>query len=112
MSAVLTHEYEPHGERVQTMAEQQRRQSRATEILEERFADESRFQDLMDGIDAGAINPHLHRALLRLDRACYGHQADIAAVLHALSQIQNVVRSEMRVCWTDECEALAAMEVQ
>ena len=111
MDAVLKHEYEPHGEVVATMAEQQRRTDRAKEIVEERFADESRFADLMDGIDNTAINPHLHRALLRLDRACFGHQADIEAVLRELSQIQRVVRSEMGVCWTDEAEQLAAMEV-
>ena len=110
MSAVLTHEIEPHGELVPTMAEQQRRQSRAAEILQERLGDEDRFQDLMSGIDSSIVYSHLFRALQRLDRAIYGHQPDVQAVLYNLSRIQTIVDLEAQSVWRDECEALAVME--
>lgn len=110
MSAVLTHEIEPHGEVVVSMQEQSRREQRAAEILQERLGDEDRFQDLMDGIDSTSINPHLFRALQHLDRAIYGHARDVEAVLHNLSRIQTIVRLEAESVWSDECEQLAVME--
>ena len=110
MSAVLTHEYEPHGELVPTMAEQRRREERAAEIMEERWGNLERFCDVVDGIDADAINIPLHRALMHLDRACYGHEKDIEAVLRAISEIQRTVKLEAQSLWSDECETLAAME--
>jgi hypothetical protein len=109
MSAVLK-EYEPHGELVPTMLEQQRRESRAAEILQERMGDEDRFEDLLAGIDSTTINPHLFRALQHLDRACYGHQPDVQAVLYNLSRIQTIVKLEAESVWSDECEYLATME--
>ena len=83
---------------------------RVTELLAERLADPEKFQDLMDGIDAGAINPALHRALMRLDRACYGHAADVQAVLHELTRIQRVVHTEVDIWWRDEAVRLASEE--
>lgn len=110
MSAVLKHEFEPHGELVPTMLEQQRRATRAAELLQERLGDLDRFEDLLAGIDSTTINPHLFRALQHLDRACYGHQRDIEAVLHNLSRIQTIVKLEAESVWSDECDHLATME--
>lgn len=108
MSAVL--EFDQHGELVPTMAEQQRREQRAAEILQERLGDEDRFQDLMSGIDSSIVYSHLFRALQKLDRAIYGHQPDVQAVLYNLSRIQTIVDLEAQSVWRDECEALAVME--
>jgi len=83
---------------------------RAAELIAERVADPAQFADLMSGIDLSAIDPHLQRALLNLDRARKGEQIAVDAVLSALHRVQKIVRAEAEMIWGEECGALAEIE--
>lgn len=84
---------------------------RTQELLAERLNDRIRFRDLLSGIDATEIEPHLHRALMNLDAACKGNQDAYFGITSALAIIQRTVRQEARAVWADECRAEAELQL-
>lgn len=110
MSAVLTHEIEPHGEVVVSMQEQSRREQRAAEILQERLGELDRIADLIGYMDASAFTERMPIILQKLDRACDGNKAATDEILRELSRMQEKVERCAKVMWGDEVEQLAIME--
>ena len=94
-----------------TAAEQRAIEARTDELLAERIADRSHFDDLLAGLDANIFNHDLHRALMNLDLACRGQEVAIIAVLTALSNIQREIQKEAAAVWLEECEQIATSEL-
>jgi hypothetical protein len=84
---------------------------RSDELLKERLNDRALFHDLMAGIDATEIEPHMIRAVLNLDAACKGNQDAYFGITAALAIIQRTLRQEARTVWADECRAEAERQL-
>lgn len=86
-------------------------EERAAALLLEKFADPIEFEELFNASEFTTIIPHLHRAILELDRACNGEAAAKDAVLSSLHQIQKFLRAEANMVWTSECDDQAEREI-
>lgn len=95
-----------------TDAEDEVIETRAREMLAERFADRDEFYYLLVGMDDHTIVHQLHRALMSLDDACVGKQIALDAIRSALSQIQALVHSEAERVWHEELVEQAERELR
>jgi len=84
---------------------------RTAELIAGAIADRGNFHEILAGIEPTDIEGPLHRALMRLDRACLNDQIALDAIRAALSHIQRMVYNEACSQFFEQFRAQAEREL-
>ena len=84
---------------------------RADLLLAQRLNDRALFRDLLSGIDASEIEPHLQRAIINVLRPNLG-RIEVDAITTAVYQIARIVKAEAEIVWTEQCRREAERQLE